>query len=105
MKFGRSVPFPSDFFTFTRDVYLADVEFVFELLDEAHVLVAFADDVLEGVDLTVLGTVDGVDGAALAVQSYHVLEHTVKIIQHVSTGIDPAPGILGQVGLSVVRPQ
>ena len=36
-------------------------------------------------------------GAALAVQSYHVLEHTVKIIQHVSSGIDPAPGILGQI--------
>jgi hypothetical protein len=36
-------------------------------------------------------------GAALAVQTYHVLEHTVKIVQHVSTGIDPAPGILGQI--------
>ena len=36
-------------------------------------------------------------GATLAVQSYHVLEHTVKIIQHISTGIDPAPGILGQI--------
>ena len=36
-------------------------------------------------------------GATLAVQAYHVLEHTVKIIQHVSTGIDPAPGILGQI--------
>jgi len=36
-------------------------------------------------------------GATLAVQSYHVVEHTVKIVQHVTTGIDPAPGILGQI--------
>ena len=36
-------------------------------------------------------------GATVAVQAYHVLEHTVKIVQHVSTGIDPAPGILGQI--------
>jgi uncharacterized membrane protein YwaF len=36
-------------------------------------------------------------GATLAVQSYHVLEHTVKLAQHLSTGIDPAPGILGQI--------
>ena len=36
-------------------------------------------------------------GATLAVQSYHVLEHTVKIYQHISTGADPAPGILGQI--------
>ena len=36
-------------------------------------------------------------GAALAVQTYHVLEHAVKIYQHITTGIDPAPGILGQI--------
>ena len=36
-------------------------------------------------------------GAALAVQSYHSIEHIVKIVQHVRTGADPAPGILGQI--------
>jgi hypothetical protein len=36
-------------------------------------------------------------GALLAVQTYHVIEHTVKIIQHVETGADPAPGILGRI--------
>ena len=36
-------------------------------------------------------------GAALAVQTYHVFEHVVKIAQHVTTGADPAPGILGFV--------
>ena len=36
-------------------------------------------------------------GAAIAVQSYHSVEHTVKIFQHVQTGADPAPGILGQI--------
>jgi hypothetical protein len=34
-------------------------------------------------------------GGVLAVQTYHVLEHVVKIVQHVQTGADPAPGILG----------
>ena len=36
-------------------------------------------------------------GATIAVQTYHVFEHVVKITQHVSTGADPAPGILGFV--------
>lgn len=36
-------------------------------------------------------------GATIAVQSYHVVEHTVKIYQHITTGADPAPGILGQI--------
>lgn len=33
--------------------------------------------------------------AAVLVQGYHVTEHVAKIVQHVSLGIDPAPGILG----------
>lgn len=32
---------------------------------------------------------------ALAIQSYHVLEHTVKLSQYLMTGVEPAPGILG----------
>lgn len=36
-------------------------------------------------------------GATLAVQTYHVFEHIVKIAQHITTGADPAPGILGFV--------
>lgn len=36
-------------------------------------------------------------GATLAVQTYHVFEHIVKIAQHLTTGADPAPGILGFV--------
>ena len=36
-------------------------------------------------------------GATLAVQTYHVFEHVVKIAQHLTTGADPAPGILGFV--------
>jgi hypothetical protein len=36
-------------------------------------------------------------GATLAVQTYHQLEHVAKIVQHVQTGADPAPGILGFV--------
>jgi hypothetical protein len=36
-------------------------------------------------------------GAALAIQTYHVFEHVVKIAQHLTTGADPAPGILGFV--------
>jgi hypothetical protein len=32
---------------------------------------------------------------ALAVQSYHVVEHTVKVFQHVTTGAKVNPGILG----------
>lgn len=33
--------------------------------------------------------------AALVVQGYHMAEHTAKLIQHLSLGIDPAPGIIG----------
>lgn len=36
-------------------------------------------------------------GGALAVQSYHVVEHAVKLAQHLTTGVDPAPGVLGQI--------
>jgi hypothetical protein len=38
--------------------------------------------------------------AAIVVQSYHMLEHGAKIVQHLSTGVDPAPGLVGgEVGL------
>lgn len=33
----------------------------------------------------------------LWIQGYHLLEHVVKIYQYVTTGIEPAPGILGSV--------
>lgn len=33
--------------------------------------------------------------ATVALQGYHMLEHTVKLGQHLATGIDPAPGLLG----------
>ncbi|HEX6261587.1 MAG TPA: right-handed parallel beta-helix repeat-containing protein [Actinomycetota bacterium] len=33
--------------------------------------------------------------AAFAVQGYHMAEHTAKLVQHLSLGIDPAPGIIG----------
>ncbi|HVA85628.1 MAG TPA: hypothetical protein VNF73_04820 [Candidatus Saccharimonadales bacterium] len=33
--------------------------------------------------------------AALVSQSYHELEHVVKIAQRIQSGIDPAPGMLG----------
>jgi len=33
----------------------------------------------------------------LLVQSYHVVEHSVKLIQYLGTGVEPAPGILGTV--------
>lgn len=36
-------------------------------------------------------------GAVLAIQTYHSFEHIVKITQHLQTGADPAPGILGFV--------
>src|SRR5688500_738396 len=36
-------------------------------------------------------------GGVLAVQTYHTVEHIVKITQHLQTGADPAPGILGFV--------
>jgi hypothetical protein len=36
-------------------------------------------------------------GGVLAVQTYHTFEHIVKITQHLQTGADPAPGILGFV--------
>jgi hypothetical protein len=34
-------------------------------------------------------------GATLALQSYHMVEHVVKIRQHIETGIQGTPGILG----------
>ncbi|MGH8875664.1 MAG: right-handed parallel beta-helix repeat-containing protein, partial [Acidimicrobiia bacterium] len=34
-------------------------------------------------------------GAGLALQSYHLVEHLLKIHQHVTWGLTPAPGILG----------
>ncbi|HEX2029942.1 MAG TPA: right-handed parallel beta-helix repeat-containing protein [Actinomycetota bacterium] len=38
--------------------------------------------------------------AALVVQGYHLAEHTAKIVQHVASGIDPAPGLVGgELGL------
>jgi hypothetical protein len=33
--------------------------------------------------------------AALLVQAYHFVEHTAKVVQHVSTGATPAPGLVG----------
>lgn len=33
--------------------------------------------------------------AAVLVQGYHLAEHAAKMVQHLSLGIDPAPGILG----------
>jgi hypothetical protein len=38
--------------------------------------------------------------AALLIQSYHLVEHVAKIVQHLNTGVDPAPGLFGgAVGL------
>lgn len=37
----------------------------------------------------------GVFVAGVVFQGYHVIEHTVKIVQHVTTGATPAPGIVG----------
>ncbi|MDP9405752.1 MAG: hypothetical protein M3O86_04000, partial [Actinomycetota bacterium] len=38
--------------------------------------------------------------AALAIQSYHVVEHVVKVSQHLRLGVATAPGLLGgRVGL------
>ena len=38
--------------------------------------------------------------AALFIQTYHVGEHVAKVVQHLQTGIDPAPGLIGgQLGL------
>jgi hypothetical protein len=38
--------------------------------------------------------------AAAVIQGYHFAEHVAKIVQHLSTGVDPAPGLLGDnVGL------
>ena len=37
----------------------------------------------------------GVFLAGVVFQGYHVVEHTVKIWQHVATGATPAPGIVG----------
>lgn len=33
----------------------------------------------------------------LWIQGYHLIEHIVKIYQYLATGIEPAPGILGNV--------
>lgn len=33
----------------------------------------------------------------LWIQGYHLLEHAVKIYQYVTTGIEPAPGMLGNI--------
>jgi len=33
--------------------------------------------------------------AGMLLQSYHILEHSVKLRQYLTTGIEPAPGILG----------
>lgn len=33
--------------------------------------------------------------AGVAVQSYHMIEHIVKIVQHIQTGLHGTPGILG----------
>jgi hypothetical protein len=35
--------------------------------------------------------------AAVGLQGLHVVEHTAKVVQHVSRGIDPAPGVVGRV--------
>ena len=35
--------------------------------------------------------------AALLLQGYHMVEHTAKIAQHLASGLDPAPGLLGGV--------
>jgi hypothetical protein len=38
--------------------------------------------------------------SAVVIQTYHVAEHVAKILQHVTSGLDPAPGLIGdQVGL------
>jgi len=38
--------------------------------------------------------------SALVIQIYHFAEHIAKILQHVTSGLDPAPGLIGdQVGL------
>lgn len=40
-------------------------------------------------------TGDGFLAAAIALQSYHVVEHTFKVVQHITTGAKVNPGILG----------
>ncbi len=38
--------------------------------------------------------------SALVIQTYHLAEHVAKILQHVTSGLDPAPGLIGdQFGL------
>ena len=38
--------------------------------------------------------------AATLVQAYHLAEHVAKVAQHLNTGVDPAPGLLGDdIGL------
>lgn len=34
--------------------------------------------------------------AAVVIQTYHFAEHAAKIVQHVGSGVDPAPGIFGR---------
>ncbi|MDX1621430.1 MAG: right-handed parallel beta-helix repeat-containing protein [Nitriliruptorales bacterium] len=34
-------------------------------------------------------------GAGIVAQIYHTFEHTVKIVQRIATGVDPAPGLFG----------
>ena len=35
--------------------------------------------------------------AAALIQVFHQVEHTAKLIQHLATGVDPAPGLVGHV--------
>jgi hypothetical protein len=43
-----------------------------------------------------MGTVPGAALlASIAVQGYHMAEHTAKVIQYVTQGVQPAPGLLG----------
>lgn len=34
--------------------------------------------------------------AAVGVQAYHFVEHAVRLGEHLATGVDPAPGVLGR---------
>jgi len=37
---------------------------------------------------------------AVVSQGYHLMEHVAKVLQHVTSGLDPAPGLIGdQFGL------
>jgi hypothetical protein len=35
--------------------------------------------------------------ADVGLQTYHMVEHSVRIVQHITQGVTPAPGILGQL--------